>query len=290
MYGIDISEHNGNINLEPYKGQFVIIRAGYGRSTVDKKFTRNVTECIRLNIPFGIYWYSYALSKDHARQEAEKCLATIKPYKDKIKVGVWFDMEDADHYKQKNGAMRADLISAMCRTFCEIVEKAGYYTGIYSSKSWFGTYIRGCDAWDKWVANWGINDGKVNVNTSAMGTLLQYTSKPLDKDLMYADISRYSPKEPEAYAGKFPTKFPKQDGMFTIGDGYEKNTSFKTQIKRVQKICNWVMGTKLTVDGCYGTKTKKAVLNMQRHLGLSRPHGNYGPRTNELAKLYRKGV
>ena len=92
------------------------------------------------------------------------------------------------------------------------------------------------------------------------------------------------------YQGNFPTKFPKKEGMFTIGDGETKNTSYKTQIKRVQKICNWVLGTKLTVDGCYGTKTKKAVLAMQRHLGLTRPHGNYGPRTNQLAKLYRKGV
>ena len=50
MYGIDISKHNGDINLEPYRGQFVIIRAGYGNFTKDEKFARNVIECKRIGI------------------------------------------------------------------------------------------------------------------------------------------------------------------------------------------------------------------------------------------------
>lgn len=36
VYGIDISEHNGEIDLSEYKDQFVIIRAGWGWS-IDQK-------------------------------------------------------------------------------------------------------------------------------------------------------------------------------------------------------------------------------------------------------------
>lgn len=200
MYGIDISEHNGDINLEPYKGQFVIIRVGYGNFTKDKKFERNVRECKRLGIPFGVYHYSYALSKEGAKREAAAVLKAIEPYRNDIKCGVWFDMEDADGYKHVNGlAINHDTIAPMCYEFALAVENAGYYSGIYTATSWL-QYISGtCDRFDKWVANWGTNNGTLQSDTSKYGTIHQYTSKPLDKNIMYADISRYNVgKKPEA--------------------------------------------------------------------------------------------
>lgn len=193
MYGIDISKHNGNINLEPYKGQFVIIRVGYGHFHLDEKFERNVNECKRLGIPFGVYHYSYALNEAEAEAEARGVLNAIAKYKNDIKVGVWFDMEDADGYKKKHGFKFSNgTIAPICYKFCKIIEDAGYYSGIYTSSSWLD-YVKGLnDRFDKWVANWGKNDGTQHTNTSQCGTIQQYTSKPLDKNIMYADISRYS--------------------------------------------------------------------------------------------------
>lgn len=193
MYGIDISKHNGNINLEPYKGQFVIIRVGYGHFHLDEKFERNVNECKRLGIPFGVYHYSYALNEAEAEAEARGVLNAIAKYKNDIKVGVWFDMEDADGYKKKHGFKFSNAtIAPICYKFCKMIEDAGYYAGIYTSSSWLD-YVKGLnDRFDKWVANWGKNDGTQHTNTSQYGTLQQYTSKPLDKNVMYADLSRYS--------------------------------------------------------------------------------------------------
>lgn len=193
MYGIDISKHNGNINLEPYKGQFVIIRVGYGHFHLDEKFERNVNECKRLGIPFGVYHYSYALNEAEAEAEAKGVLDAIAKYKNDIKVGVWFDMEDADGYKKKHGfKFSNETIAPICYKFCKMIEDAGYYSGIYTASSWL-RYVSGLnDRFDKWVANWGSNDGTQRTNTSRFGTIQQYTSKPLDKNIMYADLSRYS--------------------------------------------------------------------------------------------------
>lgn len=193
MYGIDISKHNGNINLEPYKGQFVIIRVGYGHFHLDEKFERNVNECKRLGIPFGVYHYSYALNEADAEAEARGVLNAIAKYKNDIKVGVWFDMEDADGYKKKHGFKFSNsTIAPICFKFCKMIEDAGYYSGIYTSSSWL-QYVNGLNnRFDKWVANWGKNDGTQQTNTSQCGTIQQYTSKPLDKNIMYADLSRYS--------------------------------------------------------------------------------------------------
>lgn len=193
MYGIDISKHNGNINLEPYKGQFVIIRVGYGHFHLDEKFERNVNECKRLGIPFGVYHYSYALNEADAEAEARGVLNAIAKYKNDIKVGVWFDMEDADGYKRKHGFKFSNsTIAPICFKFCKMIEDAGYYSGIYTSSSWLD-YVNGLnDRFDKWVANWGSNNGCQQTNTSQNGTIQQYTSKPLDKNIMYADLNRYS--------------------------------------------------------------------------------------------------
>lgn len=203
-HGIDISAWQGDINLTPYKDQFVIIRGGYD-ITVDTKAVRNMNECERLGIPYGVYWYSYALNVEQAKAEAKKCLNLIKGRD--IKVGVWFDMEDADEYKSKHGfSFTRTNVSNICNAFCQEIEEAGYYAGIYASKSWFDSYIS-CPKYDKWVACWGSNDGKINCNTSDYGTLLQYTSKPIDKDIMYVDISTYSTgKKTDKPAASKPNK------------------------------------------------------------------------------------
>lgn len=227
MYGIDISKHNGNIDLSPYKGQFVIIRVGYGNFHKDVKFERNVKECKRLGIPFGVYHYSYALDAETAKKEAAGVLQTIAPYKDDIKVGVWFDMEDADGYKKKHGFKFSNsTIAPICYAFCKTVEDAGYYAGIYTSSSWLH-YVSGVnDRFDKWIANWGTNNGKLQTNTSKAGTIQQYTSKPLDKNIMYADISTYSTRK--ADTGGTGTKTIEQVASEVInglwGNGNERKS------------------------------------------------------------------
>ena len=47
-----------------------MLRAGYGQGNVDPKFGRNASECERLGIPFGIYWFSYAYTPEMAAKEA----------------------------------------------------------------------------------------------------------------------------------------------------------------------------------------------------------------------------
>lgn len=185
IYGVDISEHNDN--FDPTGQGFVIIRVGWGHFALDKQFTNNVKKCIAKNIPFGVYHYSYALNTEQAKSEALSVLKAIEPYKNYIKCGVWFDMEDADGYKSRHGCkINHANIAPLCWTFCKIIEDAGYYTGIYCSESWLQFLKPECNRFDKWVASWGrYNDGKENTDTSRYGTMHQFTSVPLDRDVMY---------------------------------------------------------------------------------------------------------
>ena len=269
MYGIDISKHNGDINLEPYKGQFVIIRAGYGNFTKDEKFDRNVNECKRLGIPFGVYLYSYALNEDGAKAEAEALLKVLEPIRNDIKVGVWFDMEDADGYKRKHGlALTHDNLAPICYAFAKAIEDAGYYSGIYTGETWLHLISPECDRFDKWVARWGTNDGNLQNDTSEHGTLHQYTSKPLDKDIMYADISRYTGGEAKPEPAKNPLdSFTDEQladkvmaGEFGAGDA-RKNT-LGARYEAVQAIVNAKAkryNFNLAEDGSLGTASVKAL-------------------------------
>jgi hypothetical protein len=184
-YGIDISEHNSSdIDLSKY--DFVILRASYGEYT-DKKFEYFANKCDELKIPYGVYCYDYALDDNQARAEAEYVLKLIKG-KD-IKMGVWFDMEDADAYKAKNNVLNKERCTASCRLFCDILKANGYYTGIYTSKSWIDNYVT--TTYPLWIAAWNSDDGNVNSDQSDIGVMHQYTSKPFDKDVIYHDIDFY---------------------------------------------------------------------------------------------------
>jgi LysM repeat protein len=47
-------------------------------------------------------------------------------------------------------------LTVAVKKFCEVVEKAGYYVGIYASKSFFSSYLDESKLtnYDKWVAQW----------------------------------------------------------------------------------------------------------------------------------------
>ena len=184
--GIDISEHNYGINLADYRNGFVIIRIGYSTKE-DKHWREYLRICEQLHIPYGVYLYSYALNEADAVEEAKftlNILSQIHPT-----LGVWFDMEDADGYKQRRAPwiLNKTTISSITRTYLDIVATSGHTVGIYASSSWFSNYID-VPGYPKWVANWGINDGQWHNDFSNQAYMQQYTSAGnLDRDLLFID-------------------------------------------------------------------------------------------------------
>jgi len=184
--GIDISEHNYGINLADYQNGFVIIRIGYSTKE-DKHWREYLRICEQLHIPYGVYLYSYALNDADAVEEAKftlNILSQIHPT-----LGVWFDMEDADGYKQRRAPwiLNKTTISSITRTYLDIVATSGHTVGIYASSSWFSNYID-VPGYPKWVANWGVNDGQWHNDFSNQAYMQQYTSfENLDRDLLFID-------------------------------------------------------------------------------------------------------
>ena len=130
ILGIDVSYAQGKIDWEKVKASgkvdFAILRAGYGReySQVDEQFARNYSECKRLGIPIGVYWYSYATTAAEAKREAQVCLDTIQ--------GKQFEYPVAFDIEEKDSLQNADTL---CKVFCDAIEAGGYYAAIYTFKS-----------------------------------------------------------------------------------------------------------------------------------------------------------
>lgn len=156
LKGIDVSCHNGSLDWNKIKSagvDFAILRAGYGKliSQKDKKFEEYYSGAKQAGIPVGCYWYSYAKSVSEIQTEAEVFLQAIKGKQ--FEYPVYLDFEEPSQF-----ALGKAKCSEMAKAFLEIVEKAGYFTGLYSSKSHLETYfteeIR--NRYAVWVAHYGV--------------------------------------------------------------------------------------------------------------------------------------
>lgn len=150
--GIDISQFNGDVDIKGLKGQvdFIIIRCGYGGDYTnqdDTQYRANVRKCEAAGIPYGVYLYSYARNRDMALSEARHTLRLLEGRRPLY--GVWYDVEDVT---LPYGEQLADN----CVTYCNALEDAGLYCGIYSSLSWWRTRLTSpkLSKYDKWVAQW----------------------------------------------------------------------------------------------------------------------------------------
>ena len=175
LLGVDISEHNGNVDFGKMKAQgikFVMLRASCGHFTEDKKVRENVKKCKSANMPYGFYHYSYADTDANARKEAQSFLKLCR------ELGGYtyplnLDMEDADGWKKRNGVGDDQNIRTI-KIFKEVIEGAGDYLTLYMSKSWFNRLrainSKIIDSIDPWLAHWGISKPSMSCG------MWQYTS------------------------------------------------------------------------------------------------------------------
>ncbi len=169
-FGIDISSYQRDINWNKVKQnvEFVIMRAGYGRlaSQKDDFFEENYKKCKDNGIPCGVYWYSYALTKDDALKEADACIEVIK--NKKFEYPVYFDIEDGSQSR-----LGREKISEISEAFCKRLENAGYWVGIYSYKSFLENNIN--ENVRKRYAIWIAHTGVENTNYSGQYGIWQFS-------------------------------------------------------------------------------------------------------------------
>lgn len=142
--GLDVSEFQGEVDWEQVKAagyQFAMLRAGYGYNTVDKQFRRNASECNRIGLPIGAYWFCYAFSPEKAVQEADGCISTVSDYR--LDYPVCYDIEQAsaDYIEKQGTSFTPALARNVVTGFCNRVEKEGYFAMFYTNRYFLDTYL-----------------------------------------------------------------------------------------------------------------------------------------------------
>lgn len=152
--GIDVSKWQGNIDWNRVKASgvdFAILRAGYGSvsSQKDVTFEDNYQNAKAAGIPVGAYHYSYAKDIAGAKREAQTFLEWIKGKQ--FEYPVVFDIEESATYN-----LGRNTVSEIIKTFCSIVEAAGYYVSVYTNKNWLDHVVSDevKSKYDTWLAQW----------------------------------------------------------------------------------------------------------------------------------------
>ncbi len=146
---IDVSEHQGWIDWDAASADIdgAIVRIGYGSdySNQDDRYAaRNMDECERLGIPYGVYLYSYASDMGEVASEIEHALRMVDGRSPSL--GVWFDTEQAGLEGVSRDASAA---------FCAAMADAGHRTGVYCYQSWYWSCLQGIEQdWPIWFASY----------------------------------------------------------------------------------------------------------------------------------------
>ena len=179
---IDVSEHQKEIDWDAVKASGVdgaIIRISYGWDNgYDKQALRNISECKRLGIPFGIYMYSYAEKAEDGAAEGADIVnllrgAGVSPQD--LTYPVYYDLERwswSGHKPPTSPYVYQDIVASWWNQLVS----AGYNKlGVYS----YANYLRGplnsqyIHERTSWVASYGSRVG-FPISTALRGW--QYTS------------------------------------------------------------------------------------------------------------------
>ena len=197
--GIDVSEWQGTIDWDKVKAagiEFAMIKAGSGRNRVDPEFKRNISECNRLGIPCGVYWFSYAYTEELAHNEAKYCLEAIAPYKLDYPVAFDFEYDSVNNAAKLGIEITREMASSFARAFLEDIEAARYYAMLYTNSDYLKRYFDQdlAKRYDVWLAMWQANPN-LNDKPTQAGGIWQYSdtgnvpgiSERVDLDAAYYD-------------------------------------------------------------------------------------------------------
>ena len=180
---IDVSEWQGQIDWQKAKNDGVegaIIRISYGWGNgFDKQALRNISECKRLGIPFGIYSYSYAYDSTTAAYEGSDMVSLLRQagvQPGDLSYPVFYDLEKwtwTGHTPPTSPSVYDGIVNAWYAQ----LQAAGYTNlSVYSYTNYLDTALNSANIRNKtrWVASYGA---RTNFPFATNDRGWQYTSQ-----------------------------------------------------------------------------------------------------------------
>ncbi len=146
--GIDVSEYNygsfDSIDFESTKESgvdYVIIKAGssyrdnFTLGGKEAKFEQSYNDAKAAGLDVGAYFYTYATNVNEIIQDARLLISILDGKQ--FEYPIYLDLEDPSLE-----LIDKATITEMCVEFFTILQRAGYYTGLYVNDTWLQEHVQ----------------------------------------------------------------------------------------------------------------------------------------------------
>lgn len=221
--GIDVSKYQGTIDWKQVKEdgiQFAMIRVGYRAKTTGEIFEDptaryNLQEAQAAGIQLGAYFFSSAVTKEEAEEEAQFTKNIIAKYK--ITYPVAYNCEDFQSADSRQYGLGVEERTSLATAFLDEIGAAGYTPMFYAAKGEMeGNALWNMDTLSSqykiWVAQYPSVPYPETKASSYTGShdMWQYTSqgtvagisKKTDINLAYFGFTKEAPAKDETPAEK----------------------------------------------------------------------------------------
>lgn len=154
-FGIDVSLWQKGIDFKKAKAEgveFVIIKCSQS-DYKDPQFENHYKAAKAVGLPVGAYHFCTATTVEEAKKEAETCLKAIKGKTFEYPIFLDFENSSGVDYRATGKATN----DAIIKTFCETLEKAKYWVGIYFGLEFYKFYTSGpelASRYSHWLPYW----------------------------------------------------------------------------------------------------------------------------------------
>lgn len=140
--GVDLSYAQGAVNWNQLRNQidFAMLRIGYGKENIDSCYLANVENAYQNGIHWGGYYFSYALSPDDARAEADSCIKIMRKggYSPDMPIAYDFEYASSNYFKRETGRdITNSEMSEIIIAFCKRMEECGFYVMVYVNNDYY---------------------------------------------------------------------------------------------------------------------------------------------------------
>jgi len=292
-FGLDISHHNGDIDFEKVKSQvdFIILKLGNSGDNkkfwLDDKFETYYNECKRLNIPVGVYVYSYTNSVENARLAGQE---VAKYLQDKsLNLPVYIDMEDKEIKVEGK-----DKLTELVIAFNTEIEKGGFWAGVYANRDWFDNYLNKDEIkrrYTTWIATYcaGTNkyEGEYDMWQNSSDGHIDGINGRVDTNYMYRDLIAEIGNTKEIEHKKSVDEIAREVISGQWGNGEDRKKRLEEagyNYKDVQNKVNEILNYKPKTTVSQKPVKKERIYTVKRGDTLSSIAKKYGTTYQEIAR------
>ena len=243
---IDVSHWDGDVNYSSWISKHnlwgVIIKAGGNETRLgrykDSQFEANYQKATAAGLHVGAYYYTVVTSVEEAKKDAEHLINLLKGHK--FDMPIYMDVEDPSQFK-----LSKSELTAVIKTFCDALIKAGYYAGLYiQGSAWLNHVNKNeLDDYANWIAWWRAN---WPTEAGAIGMWQQGTKRLSDGKVYYDDIPGCTDFNwciidyPSRIKANWTKQKQEAEPTQTTVKETKEETTVTTANNKLTKFCSWM--------------------------------------------------